>query len=769
MKAATGVKVCVRIRPTAHFAQDNIHVDLDKNAIRLNMANGIHEGSNKKDTYNFRYHQVLHNAGQESVYESLTRDIVQSSLDGINGAIMAYGQTGAGKTFTMIGDLEQYHQRGIMPRAMAHLFTEIGNRTEYEFKVSVSYMELYNERIFDLLNPENAAQSSQYTIVENKNQKGTYVRGLTYRQVDTEEDALKCLFEGSERRTVAQHVLNTTSNRSHCIFTVYIEQKSRLGSAEKVTHSKLCLVDLAGSERLKKVDVSDPRSGNRAVDATIKRESLYINKSLTYLEQCVVALTSKGRSHVPYRQTKLTNILKDTLGGNSNTLMISCVYGESRHLEETISTLRLSQRMMRVENRPEEISTIDPQRRIRHLEGQVKALKQELMMHDALAERSGIVYDEYTPEQRHDVAQQVRKYLEASPDEESDIFDLRSLRHVFEIFRQFKVLVKNVETQTEERLRQQFSMVEKAGRGLEREDTAPAEDTPKEDEDAQGSVGEVQGGAGYGVGIAPSQARPASIDMGGSGPMSPERDSKRPDSPGSPSSQRSGGMSPDGMRAGQRSPGSHRGLAQVPNSKNEAFELFKQRDGAQINDELMAMKRKLIRGRAAAKALREEINGHKRSIDQLSDQIDIKRTATRGQFSSKTEDGEEVVDEEEFRLIKERQEHKRSYRAKFAGYKEQQLELSALDREVQATRSSLVDQFNRWFADATGESLLDSANVGDDRLDEGEMFDKMEIERVLEDDPESVAFFLAQKARSKNRRKDLGRTRRAIQTKRSHK
>ena len=117
-----------------------------------------------------------------------------------------------------------------------------------------------------------------------------------------------------------------------------------------------------------------------------------------------MALTTKGRSHIPYRQTKLTNVLKDSLGGNSNTLMVACVYGEANHMEETLSTLRLAQRMMKVENKSEEIVTIDPIRRIKQLEMTVKSLKQELMMHDALAERSGVTYDDYTPEQRHEVA-----------------------------------------------------------------------------------------------------------------------------------------------------------------------------------------------------------------------------------------------------------------------------------------------------------------------------------------------------------------------------
>ena len=421
--SSANVKVSVRVRPTANFAQDQLRIDQDTNSIQVNLSTGhgdddehdSHYSANKADSFQFSYHHVLHNAGQETVYESNTSKVVDDVMNGRNGTVMAYGQTGAGKTFTMLGSLGTYHQRGIQPRAISHIFSQIENRTEYDFKVSVSYMELYNERIFDLLTMEQKDQSS-YQIVEDKRKgKGTHVRGLVVRECQTEKEALNCLFEGAERRTTAQHVLNTTSNRSHCIFTIYITQRSRLASSDKVVHSKLNLVDLAGSERLKKVDTEDPVTGERAMDSTIRRESMYINKSLTYLEQCVVALTTKGRSHIPYRQTKLTNVLKDSLGGNSNTLMVACVYGEANHMEETLSTLRLAQRMMKVENKSEEIVTIDPIRRIKQLEMTVKSLKQELMMHDALAERSGVTYDDYTPEQRHEVSKNVRDYLDAPP------------------------------------------------------------------------------------------------------------------------------------------------------------------------------------------------------------------------------------------------------------------------------------------------------------------------------------------------------------------
>ncbi len=152
------VKVCLRTRPTANFAQDQMVIDQDQNTITINSGHVASDGgpSNKKESWQFKYHQVLHNASQETVYETITRDVVQGVVEGINGTIMSYGQTGAGKTFTMIGDTKNYVHRGIAPRALAHIFQEVQQRVETVFEITVSYMEIYNERIYDLLDDRGA-------------------------------------------------------------------------------------------------------------------------------------------------------------------------------------------------------------------------------------------------------------------------------------------------------------------------------------------------------------------------------------------------------------------------------------------------------------------------------------------------------------------------------------------------------------------------------------------------------------------------------------
>ena len=361
-KMRKSVKVCIRTRPTQYFAQDNIHIDTEHATINVNTDRGdepVVAGApnNTNTSHSFRFDHVFHNASQSAVYDLFARDTVQNVIDGTNGAIMSYGQTGSGKSFTMTGDTANYEHRGIAPRCLGQIFSEINSRIEYDYRVSCTYCEIYNEKFYDLLvDLSKPDQVADFTIMEEKDGRGVFVRGLTEIDVKSETEALNLLFGGELARTTAMHKLNRKSNRSHSLFTIYLQQRLRSGVSERVVHSKLHLIDLAGSERLKKtLGNADGLTGE---DVT-RKESMQINQSLTYLEQCVVALARKS-SHIPYRQSKLTNILKDCLGANCNTLMLACIWGESTHLEETVSTLRLAARMMHVVNETVTVETVDP-------------------------------------------------------------------------------------------------------------------------------------------------------------------------------------------------------------------------------------------------------------------------------------------------------------------------------------------------------------------------------------------------------------------------
>lgn len=221
--------------------------------------------------------------------------------------------------------------------------------------------------------------------ITDDNRGGVAIKGLTQHECDTEEEALNCLFEGELNRTIRQHFLNATSSRAHTIFTLHIESRSRVESADKVTFSKLHLVDLAGSERTKKT----------GSDGIVLQEASFINKSLSFLEQVVLALSDNKRDHIPYRQAKLTNFLRDSLGGNCKTVMIANIWPEARHLEETTSTLKFAARMMKVNNEASVNTMMDPALQIKRYEKEIRDLKQELAMHDTLSNRGRINYAPY--------------------------------------------------------------------------------------------------------------------------------------------------------------------------------------------------------------------------------------------------------------------------------------------------------------------------------------------------------------------------------------
>lgn len=202
-------------------------------------------------------------------------------------------------------------------------------------------------------------------IVEDS-KGGVLVRGLTQHICNSEEDALNCLFEGELNRTFRNHYLNATSSRAHTIFSMHIESRSRVESADKVVYSKLHLVDLAGSERTKKTKSDNP---------VLLREAQFINKSLSFLEQVVLALSSAKRDHIPYRQSRLTNFLRDSLGGNCKTVMVANIWPEVRHLEETSSTLKFATRMMKIQNEATVNIATDPALQIKRYEAEIRELK----------------------------------------------------------------------------------------------------------------------------------------------------------------------------------------------------------------------------------------------------------------------------------------------------------------------------------------------------------------------------------------------------------
>uniref|UniRef100_A0A8C8A2Y9 Kinesin family member 6 n=1 Tax=Oryzias sinensis TaxID=183150 RepID=A0A8C8A2Y9_9TELE len=326
--------------------------------------------NNKRESYKFRFKKVFdQHAKQEDIFENIARPVADSVLAGFNGAIFAYGQTGSGKTFTITGGAERYADRGIIPRTLSYLFERFSQDSSTVYTMHISYLEIYNELGYDLLDPRHEASRLEdlpkVLIMEDADQN-IHLRNLSLQQAANEEEALNLLFLGDTNRMIAETPLNQASTRSHCIFTVHLCRREP-GSAT-LQRSKLHLVDLAGSDRVSKT----------GLNGVLLTEAKYINLSLHFLEQVILALSERSRSHIPYRNSMLTSVLRDSLGGNCMTTMIATLAVDKRNLDESISTCRFAQRVALIKNEAILNEELDPVLLIAHLKEEILTLKKQL-------------------------------------------------------------------------------------------------------------------------------------------------------------------------------------------------------------------------------------------------------------------------------------------------------------------------------------------------------------------------------------------------------
>lgn len=320
---------------------------------------------------------------QEDVYDDAVRPVVDEVLDGYNCTIFAYGQTGTGKTHTMEGD----HQgcadspetlpdaAGVIPRAMAHVFASL-NASGAEYTVRCTFLELYNEEITDLLNPDEHSAAGRHALMED-GKGGVAVRHLTEVCVSSPADIFAHLAAGSNRRRTAETLCNKQSSRSHSVFTVSVHARETNAEGEDVVRcGKLNLVDLAGSENVSKSGAKDSRA----------REAGEINKSLLTLGRVITALVDR-LGHVPYRDSKLTRLLRDALGGKSKTCVVATVSPAASAVDETISTLEYARRAASIKCRPEVNARVTKTGKIRELSAELDRLRADLR---ATREKNGV-------------------------------------------------------------------------------------------------------------------------------------------------------------------------------------------------------------------------------------------------------------------------------------------------------------------------------------------------------------------------------------------
>ncbi|XP_025085555.1 kinesin-like protein KIF3A isoform X2 [Pomacea canaliculata] len=341
MKETDNVRVAVRCRPLndkegTQGCKEVVKVDQMRGTLTVNNPNGTSGEPPKTFTFDIVYGS---DCKQLDVYNEIARPVVDCVLEGYNGTIFAYGQTGTGKTFTMEGIRSIPEKRGIIPNSFAHVFGHIAKAEEdIRFLVRVSYLEIYNEEVRDLLGKDQ----TQHLEVKERPDVGVYVKDLSAFVVNNADDMDRIMTLGNKNRSVGATNMNLHSSRSHAIFTLTIECSEKGADGQQhVRVGKLHLVDLAGSERQAKTGAT----GQRLKEAT------KINLSLSTLGNVISSLVDGKSTHIPYRNSKLTRLLQDSLGGNSKTCMIANVGPADYNYDETISTLRYANRAKNIKNK----------------------------------------------------------------------------------------------------------------------------------------------------------------------------------------------------------------------------------------------------------------------------------------------------------------------------------------------------------------------------------------------------------------------------------
>lgn len=279
------------------------------------------------------------NSKQIDLYDETFRPLVDSVLLGFNGTIFAYGQTGTGKTYTMEGVRNDPERRGVIPNSFEHIFTHISRSQNQQYLVRASYLEIYQEEIRDLLSKDQLRRLE----LRERPDTGVYVKDLSSFVTKSVREIEHVMNVGNQNRSVGSTNMNEHSSRSHAIFVITVEC-SELGvdGENHIRVGKLNLVDLAGSERQTKTGAQ----GERLKEAT------KINLSLSALGNVISALVDGRSSHIPYRDSKLTRLLQDSLGGNARTVMVANIGPASYNVEETLTTLRYSNRAKNIKNKP---------------------------------------------------------------------------------------------------------------------------------------------------------------------------------------------------------------------------------------------------------------------------------------------------------------------------------------------------------------------------------------------------------------------------------
>ncbi|KAA6369701.1 MAG: putative Kinesin-II 95 kDa subunit, partial [Streblomastix strix] len=363
---AETVTVAVRVRPLNSKEKAAKDTEIHKNTETTITITDPTKKDSKSFTFDYVYGT---DSTQEQVYNDLGKLYLENAWAGFNCTLFAYGQTGSGKSYSMTGNLDPPDQKGIIPRGCEEMFNRItsGSDENVSFEVKASFLEMYNEKLQDLLDPKTTKTIS----IRESPTKGIYVENVVEQLVKSYKEIDKLITDGNKVRTVAATAMNATSSRSHSVLTIFFTRNEIISGKKTQKDSRVNLVDLAGSERQSQTE----STGDRLAEACA------INKSLSALGNVIAALVdqAKGKNtFVPYRDSLLTRMLQDSLGGNSKTIMIAAASPASSNYSETLSTLQFADRAKQIKNKPV-VNESETDKLIRQLREEIEELKSQLI------------------------------------------------------------------------------------------------------------------------------------------------------------------------------------------------------------------------------------------------------------------------------------------------------------------------------------------------------------------------------------------------------
>ena len=411
MSNAANVNVICRFRPMNDLERTSGNEQICDYTSPTSLT---FHSSREKNVYRFNFDRIFPPAStQQDIYDFGVKGIIDSVLDGYNGTVLAYGQTSSGKTYTMQGEMDEEKKQGIIPRMIAHVFKHIYKNEDTDFMIKVSMIEIYQEKIRDLFDVSRINLNIREDSI-----KGIYVDGASERYVGCPNDVLALLEMGSANRAQAATNMNEHSSRSHSIFILTINQTNKKEGFSKI--GKLYLVDLAGSEKISKTGAT----GHTLEEAKI------INKSLTTLGRVINNLTDGKSTHIPYRESKLTRVLQESLGGNSKTcLIITCspsIYNES----ESLSTLRFGERAKKIKNKPKinkEITVAELQKLVTQLKENLKKADARIVQLENFIRQNGlnVPMSDYKQQEDEEEKKKQKEERDKARDEEKAIEEIK--------------------------------------------------------------------------------------------------------------------------------------------------------------------------------------------------------------------------------------------------------------------------------------------------------------------------------------------------------